>query len=145
MSVNDLQDFELRLLNPDDQVNRFSSGDAQFQPLKTFLKRDSKKYFEQLLASTNILVESNVVRAYVTLVCGEITAEKDTNELVEAEFRYEHYPAVKIARLAVDSRYRKLGFGQQLADFAVGRALEIAGISGCRFVAVDAKKPTVGF
>ncbi|MCY4460746.1 MAG: GNAT family N-acetyltransferase [Albidovulum sp.] len=145
MSADGLPDFELRLLKPGDRVDKFSSGDALFQPLKTFLKGESKKFQEQLLASTYVLADGDVVRAYVTLVCGEITAEKDINDLVEVEFRYEHYPAVKIARLAVDSKYRKLRFGQQIVDFAVGRALEIAEIAGCRFVVVDAKKPSVGF
>ena len=145
MSADDLPDLELRPLQPDDRVNRFSSGDKQFQPLKTFLQRDSKKFQEQFLARTYVMVDGNLVRAYVTLVCGEITAEKNITDLDGAEFKNEHFPAMKIARLAVDSKYRKSGYGQKLVDFAVGRAIEISGIAGCRFVVVDAKKPSVDF
>ena len=145
MQADDLPEFELRLLEPGDAFTGFSLGNARFQPLKTFLKRDSKKFLEQLLASTYVLAESNVVRACVTLVCGEVTAEKDIADQVEAEFRYQHYPAVKIARLAVDSRYRGLGFGRKLVEFAVGCTLGISKIAGCRFVVVDAKRPSVVF
>ena len=120
-------------------------GDPQFQPLKTFLVRDSKKFLKHLLAQTYVVAEGKVVLAYATLICGEITAEIETADPDGAEFRYEHYPAVKIARLAVDRRYRKHGLGTKLVEFSVGRALEISGIAGCRYVVVDARRQSVNF
>ena len=88
------------------------------------------------------------VVAYVTLVCGEITAERDDlADFVGADFRYEHYPAMKIARLAVTKQYRSADykFGRKLVDFSLGRSKEVADIAGCRFVVVDAKTPSIGF
>ncbi|WP_439521822.1 GNAT family N-acetyltransferase [Marivita sp.] len=140
------QSFDLRLLEPGDSFAGFSLGDAQFQPLKTFLKRDAKKFSEQLLAKTYVFAIENKVVAYVTLVCGEIASERDDiADLDGAEFHYDHYPAMKIARLAVSKQYRKYGLGRSLVDFSLGRTLEIAEIAGCRFVVVDAKQPSIKF
>jgi len=120
-------------------------GDAQFQPLKTFLTRDSKKFAAQKLARTYVIVTDSKVCAYATLVCGEIAAERDIADLDGADFRYEHFPAVKIARLAVHKKYRDFSLGRTLIEFSVGRSQDIADIAGCRFVVVDAKTPSVAF
>ena len=140
-------DLELRLLEPGDSFAGFSLGDAAFNPLKTFLKRDAKKFAEQLLAQTYVFTDGQRIVAFITLVCGEIAAENEVEiaDLDGAEFRYDHYPAIKIARLAVSTRYRKNSLGQSLVDFSLGRTKEVADIAGCRFVVVDAKRPSVGF
>lgn len=145
MQADELPDFDLRLLEPGDRFAGFSLGDSQFQPLKTFLTRDAKKFADQFLAKTYVIAEADLVRAYVTLVCGEVAAERDIADLDGADFRYEHFPALKIARLAVHAKYRKFALGRTLVDFSVGRSQDIASIAGCRFVVVDAKKPSVGF
>ena len=68
------------------------------------------EFLKRLLAQTYVVADRNAVPAYVTLICGEITAEKEIADLDEVKFRYRHFPAVKIARLAVDLRYRRHGF-----------------------------------
>ncbi|SHI92011.1 hypothetical protein SAMN04488012_103317 [Palleronia salina] len=109
------------MLEPGDSFAGFSLGDQQYQPLKTFLTRDSKGYSEQLLAKTYVFVRDAKVRAYVTLVCGEIQAEKpDMADLEGAQYRYQHYPAMKIARLAVHKEFRKFGLGRELVDLSLG-------------------------
>ena len=93
-----------------------------------------------------MIVEDDLVRAHITLDCGEVAAERDDiADLDGANFRYEHFPALKIARLAVHAQYHKFAFGRTLVSFSVRRSQYIAGIAGCRFVIGDAKKPSVGF
>jgi ribosomal protein S18 acetylase RimI-like enzyme len=49
-------------------------------------------------------------------------------------------PAVKIARLGVDSRFRPYGIGTTLVDYAIALIKDkIAANIGCRFVVTDAK------
>ena len=85
--------------------------------------------------------------AYVTLVCGQIEAAENARalNLEGADYRYSHYPAVKIARLAVTTPYRRFGLGRRLVAFSLARAQDISGLAGCRFVVVDAKAPAVAF
>ncbi|MCY4261186.1 MAG: hypothetical protein OXC91_13110, partial [Rhodobacteraceae bacterium] len=128
-------ELTLRALRNGDGVTGISLGDTQFSPLKTLLKRDVTIFHEELLARTYVLVDSgNAVRGFVTLVCGEITTDNSLDETVGVTFRYEHYPAVKIARLAVDHRYRGYGYGRNPVDFATGCIRNISEIAGCRFV-----------
>lgn len=118
--------------------------------MKTFLRRDALEFERQSLARTYAAfqVEPQKVLGYITLVCGEIVTEEGDPGLIEtAEYRYLQYPAVKIARLAVDATLqRKAGLGRYLVNLALGTAKrEICPAVGCRFVVVDAKRQAVGF
>jgi ribosomal protein S18 acetylase RimI-like enzyme len=52
---------------------------------------------------------------------------------------------VKIARLAVDSRFERRGIGTYLVYAAIAKAFSINGITGCRFILVDSKKESIDF
>ena len=55
-------------------------------------------------------------------------------------------PAIKIARLAVDSRFRSNAIGENLISHALSIAIEqIAPAVGCRFMITDAKQQAVDF
>ena len=136
--------LELRLIQPSDKLTGLSTGHADFQPLKTFIQRDAKNFHQQNLARTYGLFDGATLVGYLTLVCGEV----DANGAGEAApgFRYSHYPAIKIARLLIDSSLRGKSWGAQLVEFAVGTAKHIiCPAVGCRFVVVDAKQQSIGF
>lgn len=140
--------YELRALAEGDGCNALSLGDPIFVPLKTFLRKEAKRLHKGNLAKTFVLVETGQtqVLAYITLVCTHIAVEQFGDPAPVDGFRYTDYPAVKIARLAVDLGLRGRDLGAQLVDFAV--ALTEAHImphAGCRFLVVDAKPGSVGF
>ena len=143
--------FDLKEIEPGDALAGFSLGDAAFNPLKTFLRRDAKKYHIEDLGKTYGLFETagaRCIRAYITLVCGEIEVQEGQPAVEGVEFRYPTYPAVKIARLAVDHRFRDrgLGLGTTLVRFALGVVKDqICPRVGCRFVVLDAKQQSVAF
>lgn len=145
-------EFRLRPLSTDDNFKSLKSGSEAFAPLKQFAKTRAHKYEQANLARTYIIRDEENMRvaAYVTLVCSEVVS-KDAllNGESDPIFPYEHYPAVKIARLLVDERYRgenRRGLGTILVDFALGIArTEICPAIGCRFVVVDSKKEAVKF
>ena len=148
----ELDDAEIRLIKPGDRLTGLSLGDQAFTPLKTFLQRHALTYERQSLARTygvfNVAANDKVV-GYITLVCGEVVLNEGDGCLVEDEglkYLYNQYPAVKIARLAVDTRYRKVGLGHLLVKLALGTAKDaICPAVGCRFVMVDSKKSAVPF
>jgi GNAT superfamily N-acetyltransferase len=141
--------FELREIQPGDKFTGFSLGDPDFAALKTFLQRHAKAYHAEDLGKTYGLFETTDVariRAYVTLVCGEIEVQAGEPAVEGVDFRYPTYPAVKIARLAVDHRFRRRGLGETLVRFALGTIKDqICPRVGCRFVVLDAKKQSVQF
>ncbi len=140
-------EFDLRLIEPGDSVTGLSLGDADFQPLKSFLQKKAKVYQENSFARTyGVFVEGKII-AYVTLICGEILTETPNDVLGEnGHFEHKTFPAVKIARLAVDRRYRGRHIGEALVSFSVGVIKNaIMPHVGCRFVVVDSKKSAVAF
>lgn len=145
-------DFSLRALLPADTFGSLKSGDGAFEALKRFARKDAQKYERANLARTYIIRDEGRARiaAFVTLVCSEVASKASLlNGHHEPAFPHEHYPAVKIARLMVDERYRdanRRGLGTKLVDFTLGIArTEICPAIGCRFVVVDSKKESVTF
>ncbi|WP_374625275.1 GNAT family N-acetyltransferase [Devosia sp.] len=150
-------EITIRPIEPGDTVTGLSLGHADFVPLKTYLQKDAKAHQEQSLARTyGVFLDDEPlrVRAYVTLVCGEIASEPGGSGVSGLghgdglHYPYRQYPAVKIARLAVDHRLqgRKLHIGTMLVDLSVGIAKDVISPSvGCRFIVVDAKRRSVGF
>lgn len=142
-------ELELRQLQPGDKFSSFRLGDASLVALKTFIRKNAHAYERQSLARTYVALYQNKTIAYLTLVCGEVTTDEGGEPLVSEpglDFRYPRYPAVKIARLAVDQRYHGKKIGKLLVQLALGISKEeICPAVGCRFLMVDAKPAAVAF
>lgn len=141
--------IEIKQIEPGDKLTGLSLGDAAYAPLKVFLQKHAHSYETESLARTYAAFEERKVVGYITLVCGEVVTDDDDDRLLADEglhYLYNHYPAVKIARLAVDRRMRGNKLGQFLVKLALGRAKSvICPAVGCRFVMVDSKKSSVSF
>ena len=142
---------DVKQIEPGDRLTGLSLGNAAFTPLKTFLQKHAQKYEAQSLARTYGAFKKDDRRivGYITLVCGEVVTEDGDDQLVQEpglEYLYDHYPAVKIARLAVDKRASGYGLGTTLVNLALGQARSvICPAVGCRFVVVDSKRESVKF
>lgn len=140
--------FQLRGLDPADGCNALSLGEEIYAPLKTFLKKEAKKLHKENLARTFVLVEENKTRvwAYITTLCTQVSVEQFDEPALVDGFRYKDYPAIRLARLAVDKDVQGAGAGSQLVDFVLGLAVEhIMPHTGCRFLIVDSKAPSVSY
>lgn len=146
-----MPDFEVSLLEAGDSVAGLQLGDAVFTPLKTYLKKYAKLHQNRSLARTYVIkADAGRVSAYITLICGEVVAGDGQQEAPaldpDAQYTYRQYPAIKIARLAVDERARGQGVGKYLVLLAIGISKAIiCPAVGCRFVMVDAKRDSVAF
>ncbi len=143
-------DIEIRKIEPGDKFSRFSIGENKFLPLKVFLQKKAFRYHEQSLAKTYAAFlkgGDRKILAHMTLVCGEIQIEDEGDCLIDGvDYNFKHYPALKIARLAVDASLRGRDIGRVFVDLSFAIAKEtICPAAGCRFVVVDAKVDAVGF
>jgi GNAT superfamily N-acetyltransferase len=144
-------EIEIRQIRPGDRLAGLKLGDSAFSPLKTFLQKHAQRYQEESLARTYAAFDPGAGKAiaYITLVCGEVVTAEDDAPLIdepELDYRYPQFPAVKIARLAVDQRYRGYDLGRTLVNLALGQAKNvICPAVGCRFVVVDSKVESVRF
>lgn len=60
-------------------------------------------------------------------------------------FPYPKYPSIKIARLAVDIEYERRYIGSFLFLAAIGAAMSVSDIIGCRYLTVDSKTDSIDF
>ncbi len=140
--------YYLRKLEASDTVQNFKTGNSSFLPLKTFLQKQAKQFQQSSIAQTYVAITGDKrVIGFVTLTCSEIDLQNgyDVADCSQAN-GYEFLPAVKIARLAVDTRYRGCGIGSILLDYSIALIRDrIVENVGCRFVVTDAKSEAVRF
>lgn len=148
------EEFEIRPLEAGDNVTGLSLGHADFQPLKSYLKNEAKLHQMQSLARTYALFNASSptpkkVLGYMSLVCGEVAVADAPGAQPLGDgvlYRYPQFPALKLARLAIDASLKGKDWGTKFIDIAVGVARnDVAPVVGCRFLVVDAKKKSVGF
>ncbi|MBB4660258.1 GNAT family N-acetyltransferase [Parvularcula dongshanensis] len=140
----------IRAIKAGDKLTGLSLGDAAFTPLKTFLQKEAKKYQDASLARTYAAFLRSKVVGYITLVCGQVDISENGEPSLpdgnDVQYRYDHYPAVKIARLAVAKDHQGSGLGSALVDLALGvTEANVCPTVGCRFIVVDSKRQSVGF
>lgn len=140
--------LSIRAIEQTDRVNAFSAGSQEHLPLKNFLRNQAIEFHFSNIVKTYVAVDDeNRVWGYTSLMCSDIELE-DVYEVEDCEAAncYETLPAVKIARLAVDSKLRGKGLGTNLIEFSIAIAKDLIMPNvGCRFLVVDAKQDAVSF
>jgi ribosomal protein S18 acetylase RimI-like enzyme len=118
--------------------------------LAAYLKRNARKHHDESISKTFVMVDENApvprpIVGYITILVSEIQNQMAKVEAIGEGYTF-HWPAVKIARLAVDERYRGKGLGRDLVSFAVALIMrQIMPYVGCRFITVDSNRPAVEF
>lgn len=144
-------EFVIKQIEAGDKLTGLSLGHADFTPLKTFVQKNALAYEQLSLARTYAVFDgaTNKLKAYMTLVCGEVAIEEGDVRPIPAkkvDYNYHQYPAVKIARLAVDKKLQGSGMGRRLVELALGIAKgTICPAVGCRFMMVDSKQASIKF
>jgi len=140
----------LREIEAEDNVNGLSLGNAESTPLKIFLRKCAKDFHRVNVARSYVLVPDSQkprVWGYMTLMCSEIKlGNSHCVDDCEAATRYNDFPAVKIARLAVDQHIRKRGYGEAMVQFAISIAKQdVMPRIGCRVLIAEAKPGAMSF
>lgn len=140
----------LREIREADTCNSFKLGDPQHAVLKSFLKKQAKDLHEKNITKTYVLFNENfpaIIVGYISLVCSEITLDvKQRPKESKNTKRYDTFPAVKLARLAVDKNHQRKGLGLFLIE--AGMAIVQQNIMpwvGCRYFIVDSKPNAISF
>ena len=119
--------------------------DSVSSELNDFLKNDALINQEHLLNRSYVCFLKEHMVGFFTLTTDTITAKAVSKLDCVDDYKYAKYPAIKLARLAVDTRYEKQGIGTYMLFAAIGIALSISEHVGCRYITVDSKKESIGF
>lgn len=125
-----------------DQVSAFCSAS---EDLNDFLKNEALNSQESLLSRTFLCFWRGHLTGFLTLVADTIEVRSIDEDDGVNGYPYQKYPAVKIARLAVDKRFERQGIGRFLLLAAVGKVNQISKDIGCRYITLDAKRESFGF
>ena len=115
----------------DKHFRSLNEFECREEDMENFLKNEAYKYNEDGEGNTYILInESNNIVAYYTLKANSL-------QIVDSESRYMKYrvfPAVEIARLAVDMNYEAQGIGSSLLAHIIKEVNEVKKIMGIKYI-----------
>ncbi|MCL2174504.1 MAG: hypothetical protein FWB73_00515 [Treponema sp.] len=139
-SKNAIEHFYFEKLN----VNMsFESFNCQIDEYNNYLHQDAIRSLNDHIAKTWLLREhkSNKIVAYMALIMDSIKLSFTEKELHNLDYPFKTIPAMKIAKLAVDSDFSEKykGIGSFLIDSAMGIAADCnEDYCAARFLTVDA-------
>ena len=90
---------------------RVDSFDCSDEDLNDFFKNDAGRYHEQNLAATHVVCSDTDIVAFFTLTADCLHKQRVNPDDTVENFQHMKYPALKIARLAVNLPYQKNGVG----------------------------------
>lgn len=139
-------------MDESDTINSFDCGDAD---LNDFIFHDAALYYKARIATSYILEDgdSDDVIGYFSLAHDKISLTDFPSNSAYNRFRkkffargkmFKSYPALKICRLATDTRYRGYGIGAMILNMIIA-SYKNDNKAGCRFITVDAYSSAVPF
>ena len=143
-------EYDILDLAPETSLDAFRCAESD---LNEFLIDESKDYQTELLARTYLIVhrESGNIAAYFSLLNDVIRldeTEKSVRNRINRKIPFSkqrnHYPAVKLGRLAVSEAFTGQGIGRYVLD-NVKFIFTHGNRTGCRFFTVDALTTATGF
>lgn len=144
IDVNTLSRDELavRPLTQEDKLGAFNSVNGE---LNDFLKNDSLKSQGDLISRTYLCFYKDDLVGFIALVADTIEVKVIEIDDGVQGYRYSKYPAIKIARLAIDRHFEKRGIGRFLLLWAIGKVYQVSLNIGCRYITVDSKRESLDF
>ncbi len=132
---------ELRRLSERDVCSGFNSGNDE---LDRFLRERAKQNQRRSQSATTLAIVGGVIAGYVTILPASLATD-GLKSLVKGLPRQD-VPALKLARMACDTRFQGRGIGALLLrDVVFAGALDLAEKFGCIGIYVDAKPGAVSF
>ncbi|MDE5959082.1 MAG: GNAT family N-acetyltransferase [Muribaculaceae bacterium] len=141
--------MKLVKLTPETELIGFDCGDDD---LNSFLVEDAKGFLDKRIATSYILEDGDNIVAYFCLLNDKISRQDVTNsqwKKIKGGFperkQFGSYPAIKIGRFAVSSKYKGHNIGTDLMNILKGMLGESPNYSSFRYLTVDAYLSAIDF
>jgi predicted GNAT family N-acyltransferase len=144
-----MENIRLVRLEENTVIPPFESEDKD---LNDFLLHDAKNYLKSFLAVTYMYQTDDETIAYFSLSNDSLIksdSEKlvwnKVNRAIPNDKRRRSYPAVKIGRLAVATKYAGMGIGSRIILTVQNMYINEQQRAGCRFITLDAYRDALPF
>lgn len=112
--------------------------DCNDEEMNRFLKEEAYEEQRMGMNSTILLYYKGTLAAFCSICCDSIPLNDSERQEENISVRYK-VPAIKIARLGRDVRFRGQGFGRFLINYVKDMAFRLSTTQlGVRFITVDA-------
>lgn|GEM_PF-769089 len=135
-------ELEFAILSITHDLSSFRCRDPE---LTAFLHDDSLINQDHKVSATTLVFWQGELVGFFTLINDCIEREVMQKRDRKHGFRYNHYPAMKIARLATHADYERRGIGTNMISMIYVVYNRLSRYSGCRVITVDAKLDAVEF
>ena len=122
----------------------FDFFDCGEEKLNEYLKKYARQNELRNISRTFLLLNNFEVMGYYTLSTAEISWNSISNKIRKGLPKYP-IPSLRIARLAIDKKHQKKGFGKLLVKSIFLKALAISEEVGLHFIIVEPKEESIGF
>lgn len=136
------KDLHIVSLTKRHELNSFN---CKSDDLNDFLKTDSLKDQEVMVTKTYLCYWKEKIVGFFSILADTIEVVAIDNSDSVKDYPYSKYPAIKIARLAVDREFERRDIGTFLILAAIGAAMSVSDIIGCRYLTVDSKTNSIDF
>lgn len=134
--------IQFRILDASDKRTDFCSGDIELD--RFFLRYAGQNQFRHHIGTSYILIVENRIAGFVTVSAGEISVE-NLPDITRGRLPEYPLPIMRIARLAIDKQFQRLGLGKKILRASFQLALEMKARYGCIGIIVDAKPGRIEF
>lgn len=111
-----------------------------------FLKQDALEAINECTACTHLVYyKEETLVGYFTLINDIIEGGQIDQDDLKPGYRYETYPAMKIARLATHREWEGKNIGKFMLIFSIAYAMRMNQVSACRFITLDAVNDKVSY
>ncbi|GAB6470090.1 hypothetical protein bcgnr5371_33710 [Bacillus cereus] len=116
--------------------------------VEEFLKEDAMMYHLRNMAKTRLFFDGNhnligYFSVFNDHVC--IGKAKRRKAKITPPKGINHFPAIRLHYLGVDSRYRKRGYGEEILLSVFEHCYKLSLITGCTLITVQALKSSIEF
>ena len=144
MNIEEIMDnSRIEILNKFQEVSKFNSN---VKDLDDFLKNKAYIQSKLNLNVTYIIIYKKEIIAYFSLLSDSIRL-KDINEIdiLLKEKKYKNFPAIKLGKFAVDTKYQGIGLGSIIFKEIMWNINLYSKKVGVRFITLDAYATSFNF
>lgn len=136
------EELTFSILSSEDDLSGFTCCEKD---LEEFLKYDALESQKNRISVTHLVYWNEILVGFYTLISDSIEIRGIQEGDGVPGYPYSRYPALKIARLATDDRYKKRDVGRNMLRKILVTAINISHHVGCRIITVDVKPRSFGF